>query len=728
MFSPAGWQSMKSKTLIILGAGFLSVTFFAGRAFAQSHGGSSDLMGGMVLLVFQLAVMIFAARLGGSLFEKFNQPQVLGELVIGIIIGPFLLGAVPLPGFPQGLFPLREGFPLSPELYGFATVASIVLLFLIGLETNIEKFFAFSGAGTAVGIGGALVSFVLGAGAASLCSTLIFGKKMGFADPGPLFLGVVSAATSAGITARLLSEKRKVDSPEGATIIMAAIIDDVITIVLLALVLGHIKSGRFEWMSSTFLAIKALGIWLLFTVLGLVFSRQLSTLLKKAGDRNIIALMSFALALFLAGVFEKSGLAMIVGAYVVGFSLSGADISFVLRRNLAILYRFFVPLFFCAMGMLVNIKIMASTPVLIFGLVYLVSAFLGKLAGCGLPALLMGFNLRGAARIGVGMVPRGEVALLMAGIGLALGIIPSPAFAVAVIMTLTNTILPSIWFNRMIESPGEVMRKYPESRSRQAQIVYAMPNPDTAELVMNKVLSAFYQEGFYVQRWGEAKFYQIRKDKTFISLLYSPQELIFDCQEKDAAFVHTLFYEVLAEMERIMKNLQGLADPAKIGRKIFVPSDAAAPARVRISQIIRPAAVKVDLQGNTKMEIIEELLDLLVSSGQLKPEVRPAALRDLLEREDYMSTGMQNGIALPHAKSTAADRLICAFGLKKDGVDFNSLDGKAAEIFLITLSPKESQEPYLQFMAEMSQFLRPAENRQRLLASRNDADLYQALL
>ena len=109
---------------------------------------------------------------------------------------------------------------------------------------------------------------------------------------------------------------------------------------------------------------------------------------------------NMALALFLAGVFEESGLAMIVGAYVVGLSLSGTDISFVVRRNLAILYRFFVPLFFCAMGMLVDIRIMASTPILIFGLVYLVSAFLGKVVGCGLPALMMGFNLRGAARIG----------------------------------------------------------------------------------------------------------------------------------------------------------------------------------------------------------------------------------------------------------------------------------------------------------------------------------------
>lgn len=702
--------------------------FLAARARAAPGANASELMEGMVLLVFQLAVIVLAARLGGALFERIGQPAVIGEIVVGILIGPYLAGSLPLPGFPGGLFPAREPFPLTSELYGFATVASIVLLFLIGLETNVEKFLAFSLSGFMVGAGGALVSLVLGAAAASLCSNYIFGVGMSISDPVPLFLGAVSASASVGLTARILSMNRKVDSPEGATILTAVIVGDVISIVLVALVIGMAQRERFDWLSSTVLAVRTVGIWLVFTALGLIFSRQLGNLLKKSGDKGSIALMSFALALLLAGIFEQSGLAMIVGAYVAGLALAGTDIAFIVRRNLSSLNRFFVPIFFCVMGMLVDPRAFGSRPVLLFGLVYIVSAAAGKLVGCGLPALFLNFNLRGAARIGVGMIPRGEVALILSGIGLALGILGREAFGVAVLMTVASTVLIPAWFSRLLLSPRPALRREPSGRDRHVRIVFEMPNPDTADLVMNKVLSAFYQEGFFIQRWGRERFYQIRKDKIFISLLYSPKELVFDCREKDTVFVHTLFYEVLAEMERVMKNLQNLADVAKIGRKIFGPCPAPGPPRTRLGQIINPAAVRVELKSSNKREIIEELLDLLISSGQLKSGSRSEALRDLLEREEYMSTGMQNGIALPHAKSDAVEHLVSALGLKKRGVDFDSLDGKPARIFLLTLSPKESQEPYLQFMAEMSQFLRREENRRRMLVSRDDADLYQALL
>ncbi len=720
---------MRIKISIITAVSVLAVgAVFAGAVFAGSGTNSTELMDRMLLLVFQLAVIVFAARLGGACFEKIGQPAVIGEIVVGILIGPYLLGALPLPGFPGGLFPARGPFPLSSELYGFATVASIVLLFLIGLETNVEKFLAYSVSGSIVGIAGALASFALGAAVTSAFSSYLFGVEMGFADPVPLFLGAVSASASVGLTARILSARRKVDSPEGATILTAVIVGDVVSIVLAALVIGLAQRERFDWFSSTVLALRTVGVWLVFTALGLIFSRRLGNLLKKAGDKGSIALMSFALALLLAGIFEHSGLAMIVGAYVAGLALAGTDISFIIRRNLASLNRFFVPIFFCVMGMLVDPRSFGERPVLVFGVVYVAAATAGKLLGCGLPALFLNFNLRGAARVGVGLIPRGEVALIMAGIGLALGILPREAFGVAVLMTVASTLFVPPWFSRLLQSPRPATRKPPPVRDRHVRIVFAMPNPDTSSLVMNKVLSAFYQEGFFIQRWGRERFYQIRKDDVFISLLYTPEELIFDCREKDTTFVHTLFYEVLAEMEKVMRNLQGLADTAKIGRKIFGPCPAPGPSRTRLGQIIKPSAVRAELKGSSKREIIEELLDLLISSGQLLPVARDEALRDLLEREEYMSTGMQNGIALPHAKSAAVEHLISALGLKKRGVDFASLDGKPSRIFLLTLSPRESQEPYLQFMAEMSQFLRREENRRRLLASRDDADLYRALL
>ena len=227
--------------------------------FLYAAGGSSSqgLTGRMATLVFQLSIIVFAAWLGGKVFEKLKMPAVLGELCAGIVIGPYFLGAIPLWGFPQGVFPLALEFPISNELYGFTVIASIVLLFLVGLETDLETFLNFSFAGSIVGIGGVVGSFILGDLVGVLASPYLFGVQYGFMHPVPLFLGVISTATSVGITARVLSGRRKMDSPEGVTILSGAVIDDILGIIALAIVVGIIKSGYVSWRNVAFITFKA---------------------------------------------------------------------------------------------------------------------------------------------------------------------------------------------------------------------------------------------------------------------------------------------------------------------------------------------------------------------------------------------------------------------------------------------------------------------------------------
>ncbi len=195
----------------------------------------------MVVLVFQLAVIIFAVRAGGGLVKRVKLPAVLGELLSGIVIGPYLLGSVPLPwlGFAHGVFPKPEagGPPVSPELYGFATIASLILLFMAGLETDFRQFLKYSVAGTVIGLGGVIVSFAAGDFAGVYFG---IGDNLHFLSPACLFLGALCTATSVGITARILSEKKRMDSPEGVTILASAIIDDVLGIIGLAIILGLI--------------------------------------------------------------------------------------------------------------------------------------------------------------------------------------------------------------------------------------------------------------------------------------------------------------------------------------------------------------------------------------------------------------------------------------------------------------------------------------------------------
>jgi Kef-type K+ transport system membrane component KefB len=321
---------------------FFTLTILCSPLYAAETGLETSLIDQTRLLVFQLSIILFAAWLGGLLFIKWRLPAVLGEIIAGVIIGPYLFGKIPFLGFEHGLFPLHGAFPVSVELYSFATIASIILLFLVGLETDIDAFIQFSLAGSLVGIFGVVVSFLVGNFAAIVLSKIFLGIEYGFLDPIPLFLGVISVATSVGISARILSEKRKMNSPEGVTILASAVIDDVLGIIILTIVLGMAKSGSVEWEAISLITLKAVGIWLIFTFLGLRYAYLLSKWLKAIKNREMITVVSLALTLLLAGIFERSGLAMIIGAYIMGLTLSKTDISFMIQEKLEMLQKFFV--------------------------------------------------------------------------------------------------------------------------------------------------------------------------------------------------------------------------------------------------------------------------------------------------------------------------------------------------------------------------------------------------
>ncbi|MBN2407914.1 MAG: cation:proton antiporter [Elusimicrobia bacterium] len=677
-------------------------------------------------MVMQLGVMVLAAWASGRLFERMKMPGVLGEIFAGIILGPYLLGSIPLPGFPGGFFPISDGLPVSRELYSITTLAAIILLFIAGIETNIDTFLSFSFVSTMVGISGVIFSFIFGDITGMLFSRTVFGKFYGFLHPVPMFLGIITTATSVGISARILSEKRKMDSPEGITIISAAVIDDVLGIIALAVVIGIIKSGHVMWGQVAAISAKAVGIWLGFTVAGVIFYRHIERFLKKFRDKVTISIMSFSFALLLSGIFEKSGLAMIIGAYVMGLSLSKSDLSFMIRENISVLQRFLVPVFFCTMGMFVNFREMAGWNTLIFGAAYFVVAFASKYLGCGLPAYLLNFSLHGAATVGIGMVPRSEVALIIAGIGLSQGIIPHEIFSVTVTMVFLTTLITPGLLSRMITSEKPILKKEAQSPVEHAKIRYPMPNQQTAEMVLSRVISAFEDEGFYVYRMEiPYTLFQIRKEDTSLTLQYDPSELIFECRRPDEAFVHTLFYEIIADLEYTVRSLQTSIDRDAIGMQILKSAVPGGTRRMHIRNIIRPGTVTSWLKGKSPRDIISELIETIVKAGYLAPEEKENTVSAVFEREKSMSTGMQYGIALPHARSAGIRHLISAVGVSRDGVEFNALDKKPSRIFILTLIPTEGNESYLQYIAEISKFLADKSNRHRILTSAKSSALYR---
>ncbi len=675
----------------------------------------------MTYLVLQLGVILIAARLGGDLARRVSLPSVIGELVAGIIIGPYLLGGLGFPLFEHGLFPLVEGqsVPVRPELYGIATIASVLLLFNAGLETDLSMLFRFSVAGAVVGAGGVVASFAAGAWVtAAVTGTAV-------SSPLCLFMGAIATATSVGVTARILHDTRSTDKPEGVTILAGAVIDDVIGIIVLAIVIG-LSTARnapahhgVAWGEIGAIALKAVGVWLGATAVGLLLARRIAGLLKRFGAITAFTLVALGMCFLVSGLFERAGLAMVIGAYVTGLVLSRTDVRYVIEEELHGLSAFFVPVFFAVTGMFVNVHVLFTPAVLGLGLAYALACLLAKLIGCGGPALLVGFNRLGAARIGLGMAPRSEVALIIASTGLSYHVLTDEAFGATIVMVLLSVLLTPPLLARALRVKQRGTRAEVPPAERSA-LVFNFPTRDLAELLCGKVVEYFRDEGFFVHMVAdEHVVYHVTRERTHVALTLTPSSLMFDMASEDVALVRTVVYEALLNLHETIGTLKHAARPEAMRREIA--ADMSAARKGPLGKVFHPTCVTTHLNGTTKQEIIQELVDMLTRGGRVSD--RREALEAVMAREQAMSTGMQDGIALPHARTNAVGDITVAVGLKPEGADFQSIDGKPSTIFVLVLSPRDSAGPHIRFLADVAARLNNDRARAALLASRTPRDI-----
>ena len=275
-------------------------------------------------LVIQLAVILVAAKIGGEICERFLKiPPVLGELGMGILIGPFALGGMAFFGL-RPLFPVINGndtLPVSLELFAISQIAAVVLLFAAGLETDLKQFRRYAAPASLVAIGGVVAPFAMGAGITMLLKPAgLEGDALLYAA---LFMGAVMTATSVGITARVLGDIRRLDSPEGVTIMAAAVVDDVLGILVLTVVVGIATPGEEVTASGiALIGLKAVGFWLVLMIGGILASRYISNAFESFRVSGASVGLAMALALLASGLAESFGLAMIIGAYSIGLALS----------------------------------------------------------------------------------------------------------------------------------------------------------------------------------------------------------------------------------------------------------------------------------------------------------------------------------------------------------------------------------------------------------------------
>ena len=393
-------------------------------------------------VLFSLVLLLLAAKLGGELFERWNQPAVLGELVFGVI-----LGNVALIGY-HGL----DAIKTHPGIAFAAEVGVILLLFEVGLESNLGELLAVGSSAALVAILGVVAPVILGYGV----SAWFLPESAWYVH---LFVGATLAATSVGITARVLKDIGKMDTKESRIILAAAVVDDVLGLIILAVVSGFVtsiaQSGVAEISTLPVLTIiaKAVG----FLAAAVIVGRLLAGKVLAFGSRFKVAGMPVVLTLcycfLVAGLAEVAGLAPIVGAFAAGLVLDQAHYRGYasmkkqkIEEVLAPINSTLVPVFFVLMGLKVDLSAFASASVLQFAAALCVAAIIGKQI-CSLGVIEKGLN---RLVVGVGMIPRGEVGLIFAGIGASLSVAGQPVFgaetfsAIVVMVMVTTLATPPL--------------------------------------------------------------------------------------------------------------------------------------------------------------------------------------------------------------------------------------------------------------------------------------------
>lgn len=363
-------------------------------------------------MLLPLAGMLLGAKLAAQLSHKIGMPAVFGELLLGLLVGPSLLG---------WLQP-NETFQL------LADIGVIVLMFMAGLETDTVALRQAGKAATFTAVGGVLLPLFAG---------LAIGEAFGLEWHHALFLGAVLTATSVSISAQTLRELGRLRSREGSTILGAAIIDDVLGVLVFALVISLSGEGNF---------LMTLGKMLVFFPIAWLIGDKLVPILvrweRHLHHREASLALLLGMVLVYAWAAEALGsVATITGAYLLGVIVARhAYEGHIIHQGTSSLgYGFFIPIFFINIGLQAQPTGLVASPVLMISLIVL--AVLTKVIGGGMGARLGGFGNRSSLQIGVGMISRGEVALVIAGAGLANGLLDANLFSVLVVVTLVTTLI-----------------------------------------------------------------------------------------------------------------------------------------------------------------------------------------------------------------------------------------------------------------------------------------------
>lgn len=369
-------------------------------------------------VLLELFLVFIAAQVGAEIAQRLKLPSVVGEISAGVVIGSSVLGWI----------------EITEPLEVLAEIGAVLLLFSVGLETRVDELMEVGRTATLVGVLGVILPFGMGAAWASL---------NGYETPKAMFIAAAFVATSAGITARVLQDMGMLARTESRVILGAAVIDDILAMLLLGVVTALQSASGVNVFNLLLVLLQAIGFIALIALVGTHIMRRSSPLLELPINPLSPLTLSLALCLGLAAAASYLGLAAIIGAFLAGMVAAETEQRHTLGMQLRPIMSFLVPFFFVMTGAQVHLLELGSASVLVTLLVATLLAVAGKLIGCGLGAWSLG--PKPAVIVGVGMVPRGEVGIIVASLGLQAGVFSSTMYAIIIGMSLlTSVIAPPV--------------------------------------------------------------------------------------------------------------------------------------------------------------------------------------------------------------------------------------------------------------------------------------------
>jgi Kef-type K+ transport system membrane component KefB len=364
-------------------------------------------------LLFELFAIFLAAKLVGEVFERVKLPAVLGEILAGVALGPYALGWI---------------HP-SDTIHSIAEIGAIFVLFHAGLETSPRDLIRVGRKALLVAVAGIVVPFALG---------FAYMKWHGEPSTEAVFVGAAMVATSVGITARVLGDLGVLSTATARIIMGAAVFDDILGMLLLAVVTGLAAGGNVEWLHLGVLAVEAVifAVFMIFVAPRIM--GRLQPRVQRLSTHQAPLVLALVLCLLLSWLAAKIGMAAIIGAFFAGLMFADSAGEWDLMKRMHGITEFLGPYFFFSIGSQLDARLFRGN-VLTVALVISILAIVSKVAGCGLPLLRDGWHT--VFTVGVGMMPRGEVALIVALAGLNAEIVKQSTYAIVVFMTAVTTIL-----------------------------------------------------------------------------------------------------------------------------------------------------------------------------------------------------------------------------------------------------------------------------------------------